>query len=145
VDVSRIKPASSVRGLMSSTFLYLLDERLEVGRMNFVLIEELERMAYRDVETVTLWRTPSWGHLAAGVLFALGGAILMLTLPAEALMVAAFVLGVGLLLFYVGRPGARLFVRVEDPVRSFTIPLGGTRRKQERVLTDLLARVRDAH
>ena len=51
-----MKPSHSSWGVLGATFVYLHDERVEVGQVQVGFIEELDRMSYRDVRRLRSWK-----------------------------------------------------------------------------------------
>ena len=133
----------------ASVLLYLLDDRIEVGNRNPIMVEELRRVAYRDVTGVLTWRTRRPRAIAAGIVLmafwlamTLAGAftsgpagVVFLVLAGLLVLLAAWAL-------YAGRDGSVLHIRVDGVRGSVTVPVAGSRRKQQRILDAVLGRIR---
>lgn len=144
-----MKLVSVSRSTLHTEFVYFLDDRIEVGRMNPALFEELRRVAWRDVVGVGAWRETRKSMLIAGSVFAVLALIVYFTLAQQGVAGGGAVIGgilmlLGLAGIWQGRPGAVLRFRVEARHGTLEGALSGFRPKQERHLAELLARVRSA-
>ncbi len=136
------RPVAGVWLVSGRTLTYLLDDRVEVGRVNIVVIEELDRMSYRDVRSVTTWRTAHRGRLVLAFLVAILVVVLAATVPAGSWMAVPAVLAVYVAWAVItGRPGVLLHVQLDDGLRSLRTVIGGGENLKDRVMQDLISRI----
>lgn len=142
-----MKPVAAAMWEQSTLRVYLLDDRVEVGRTSMTYSEELTRVAYRDVSSLVTWRSRRPRFLWLGVLLLLLALIDVIAVlsgaPGFVLVFGVPPLLAGAIFLYLGRDGTVLQFRVDGMRGSVHGVLTGSRRKQERVLADLVGRIRE--
>ena len=132
-------------------YVYLHDDRIEVGRTDVMFNESLSRVAYRDARRLVTWSASRRGYLWVGAILAaiglFGAAIPALGGRGEGaavlwvVAIAAFVCG--LFLLWLGRPGGITKLRVEGVRGDVEAILSGSRRKREKLVAEIERRVRE--
>jgi len=140
-----MKAFATARWAMGTQSVYLLEDRIEVGTMSSMYVEEMRRVAYRDVVAVTTWRTRRPMRIVLGTLLVLAGiaggivAISLTKRPTWILEPIFIVLG-GATMWW-GRDGAVLQFRVEGTRGAVRSAIVGSYTKQQRFVAELLERI----
>jgi len=121
--------------------VYLLSDRIEMGSMTSMYVEELSRVAYRDVRVVTTWRTRRplrlfWGWLLIASGIALG-AVMVATVNHPTWIAEPILLALGVATIWWGREGSVLRFRIEGTHGVLDGAIVGSFTKQERFVAEL--------
>jgi len=137
--------------------IYLENDRVEVGATNFVFLEQMRRMAYRDVRRVVAWpdscRVSFFSGLAMvaisvvlgllAVLIAVSNADAGVAVASVFGVTGAGVLGLGGALLWAGRARGLTRLRIEGVHGHIDAVLSGRLQKREKVLAELARRIRE--
>ena len=126
--------------------VYLLEDRIEVGRTSAAYSEEMNRVSYRDAAGLVTWRSARPRFLFLGALFVVAAVSLAVAVvlggPVGLVALALLPAAPGVFFLVRGRPGSVLQFRVEGTRGSVHGVVAGSLEKQNRFLAELTERIR---